>query len=64
MKELSLTFERSLYRAVIQFKQDHPGVLEAVTKQRKEREKNHEGAVLQKTPGMERGRLLLPDAGT
>lgn len=63
MKELSLTFERSLYRAVIQFKLDHPGVLEAVTKQRKEQE-NHERAVLQKTPGMERGCLLLPDAGT
>ena len=34
--DLSLTFERSLYRAVIRFKEEHPGVLEERTKQRKE----------------------------
>lgn len=33
-----LTFERDLYRAVIRFKQDHPGVLEARTKERKQHE--------------------------
>ncbi len=31
---LPLTFERNLYRAVIRFKEDHPGVLEARTKLR------------------------------
>lgn len=31
---LSLTFERNLYRAVIRFKAEHPGVLEARTKLR------------------------------
>lgn len=33
---LSLAFERSLYQAVIRYKQDHPGELEAITKRRKE----------------------------
>jgi hypothetical protein len=32
---LSISFERNLYRAVIRFKADHPGALEARTKQRK-----------------------------
>ena len=36
MKELSLTFERTLYQAVIRYKLDHPGELEALTKKRKE----------------------------
>lgn len=36
-RDLSLTFERNLYRAVIQFKQDHPGVLEARTEERRKR---------------------------
>lgn len=36
---LPITFERTLYRAVIRYKQDHPGALEARTKQRKERER-------------------------
>ena len=62
---LSLAFERTLYQAVIRYKLDHPGELEAITKRRKEREKNHErNNLLPQTPGMERGRLLLPDAGT
>ena len=34
---LPFLFERSLYRAVIQFKLDHPGELEAITKRRKEK---------------------------
>lgn len=33
--DLPLTFERDLYRAVIRFKQDHPGVLEARTQERR-----------------------------
>jgi len=33
--DLPLTFERNLYRAVIRYKQEHPGVLEAMTEQRK-----------------------------
>ena len=36
-KDLPLTFERNLYRAVIRFKQDHPGVLEARTEERRKR---------------------------
>lgn len=32
---LSLTFERNLYRAVIRFKAEHPGVLEARTEERR-----------------------------
>lgn len=39
MNELPITFERTLYRAVIRFKQEHPGALEARTQQRKERER-------------------------
>lgn len=35
--DLPLTFERTLYRAVIKFKQDHPGVLEARTEERRKR---------------------------
>ena len=38
---LPLTFERNLYRAVIQFKQDHPGVLEARTEERRKRNETH-----------------------
>lgn len=38
MHELPITFERTLYRAVIRYKQEHPGALEARTKERKERE--------------------------
>ena len=37
MKELSLTFERTLYQAVTRYKLDHPGELEAITKRRKEK---------------------------
>lgn len=37
--ELPITFERTLYQAVIRYKQEHPGALEARTKQRKERER-------------------------
>lgn len=37
---LSISFERNLYRAVIRFKADHPGALEARTKERQEKEKN------------------------
>ncbi len=37
MQNELLTFERDLYRAVIRFKQDHPGVLEARTQERRER---------------------------
>lgn len=40
-KDLPLTFERTLYRAVIQFKQDHPGVLEARTEERRKRNETH-----------------------
>lgn len=36
---MTLTFERELYRAVMQFKRDHPGALEERTRLRKEREK-------------------------
>ena len=39
---LPFLFERSLYRAVIRFKQDHPGELEAITKRRKVRERKEE----------------------
>lgn len=38
--DLPLTFERSLYRAVIRFKEEHPGELEERTKQRQDREEN------------------------
>ena len=37
--ELPITFERALYQAVIRFKQEHPGALEARTEQRKEKER-------------------------
>lgn len=37
MSDLSFNFELDLYRAVIRFKQDHPGVLEARTNERRER---------------------------
>ena len=33
---LPLLFERTLYQAVIRYKLDHPGELEAITKRRKE----------------------------
>ena len=36
---MTLTFERTLYRAVMRFKREHPGALEERTKARKEREK-------------------------
>lgn len=36
MQNELLTFERSLYRAVIRFKEEHPGELEARTKRRRE----------------------------
>ncbi len=36
--ELPILFERDLYRAVIRYKQEHPGALELRTKQRKEKE--------------------------
>lgn len=38
--DLPLTFERTLYQAVIRYKQEHPGALEARTKERQEKEKN------------------------
>ena len=34
---LPLLFERTLYQAVIRYKLDHPGELEAITKRRKEK---------------------------
>lgn len=34
--ELPIIFERNLYRAVIRYKQEHPGALEARTKSREE----------------------------
>ena len=34
---LPFLFERSLYQAVIRYKLDHPGELEALTKRRKEK---------------------------
>lgn len=37
MQNELLTFERSLYRAVVRFKQEHPGVLEARTEERRQR---------------------------
>ena len=40
MPNMPLTFERSLYQAVIRFKEEHPGVLEERTKQRQDREEN------------------------
>lgn len=39
-----LAFERDLFRAVIRFKQEHPGVLEARTKEREEKERREENA--------------------
>lgn len=36
---LPINFERDLYRAVIRFKAEHPGVLEARTKEREEKER-------------------------
>lgn len=39
-KDLPIAFERSLYRAVIRFREEHPGVLEERTKQRQDREEN------------------------
>ena len=40
--ELPIIFERNLYRAVIRYKREHPGALEARTEQRKEKEReNH-----------------------
>lgn len=39
MTELPLTFERTLYRAVQQYKEAHPGELEERTKRRKEQER-------------------------
>lgn len=38
--QLPFVFERTLYRAVIEYKQANPGVLEEITRARKEREKN------------------------
>jgi hypothetical protein len=38
--DISITFERTLYQAVIRFKQEHPGALEARTRQRNERPNN------------------------
>lgn len=35
--EMTIPFERDLYRAVIRYKQEHPGALEERTKQRKEK---------------------------
>lgn len=35
--ELPIIFERNLYRAVIRYKQEHPGALEARTEQRREK---------------------------
>lgn len=34
-----LAFERDLFRAVIRFKAEHPGALEARTKERQEKER-------------------------
>lgn len=39
--ELPFTFEIKLYRAVIQFKQEHPGALEARTEERRKRNETH-----------------------
>ena len=41
MSEISITFERALYHAVIRYKREHPGALEARTKQRKEGDETH-----------------------
>ena len=41
--ELPITFERTMYRAVIRYKQEHPGALEARTKERKEKERRELG---------------------
>lgn len=38
MNELPITFERNLYRAVIRYKKDHPGMLEGITAARHARE--------------------------
>ena len=44
---LPITFERTLYQAVIRFKQEHPGALEARTRQRNEqRSVNHGKSLL------------------
>lgn len=48
MSDLPIMFERNLYRAVIRYKKDHPGMLEAITAARKAKEKNHEYAKLGK----------------
>lgn len=39
MTDLSITFERSLYQAVIRFKAEHQDELDERTRLRKEREK-------------------------
>lgn len=39
---LPFLFERTLYQAVIRYKTDHPGELEALTKRRKDRERKEE----------------------
>lgn len=36
--DIPIIFERNLYRAVIRYKREHPGTLEARTEQRKEKE--------------------------
>ena len=48
--ELTLSFERDLFQAVARFKQEHPGVLEDRTRQRKEREA-HEAQMVRGSQG-------------
>ena len=40
--DLQITFERNLYRAVINFKKEHQKELDERTRQRKERERRKE----------------------
>ena len=40
--DLPFIFERNLYRAVVRYKQEHPGELEERTKRRRMNEQSHE----------------------
>ena len=53
---LSISFERNLYRAVIRYKREHPGALEARTKQRNERNAEKEAPADAGTSSGQKGR--------
>lgn len=51
------SFERSLYRAVIRYKREHPGALEARTKQRNERNAEKKAPADAATSSGQKGRI-------